>query len=197
MPRLDHARCEFQVVWLSDGRIFAIGGWNGHYNMNSVEMLIRKWKFEGETTGRWRPCSNMLTGRSYFAAVVLHDDVVIVAGGLNTDWEWLQSVELFTPSAAGDPSSTSQWTNLQPMQSAPRGACSGVLSDGFIFIFGSFFLPFICCCQFTNESFNKTIWFNAFRQLYLYRNGLHQNPTVPSFQDKCPRELVSNCFWMQ
>jgi len=137
MPPMERARCAFQVIWLSDGRIFAIGGWNDGEKLDSVEMLHREWAFDGETTGKWRQCSPMLAARDDFAAVALHGKVVLVAGGFSFNGMWLDSVDLFTPPpAAGDPCALGQWTNLQPMQSAPQSQCTGVFSGGVVFIFG-------------------------------------------------------------
>jgi len=135
MPAMETARLDFRVVWLPDGRIFAIGGWDG-IQLDSVEMLYRDWAFDGETTGTWRQCSPMLAARDDFAAVALHGEVVLVAGGCMSSGEWLDVVDLFTPPpAAGNPHALGQWTNLQPMQSAPRSWSIGVFSGGVVFIF--------------------------------------------------------------
>jgi len=123
MPPMKTKRAFFQVVWLPDGRIFAMGGAS-----NSVEMLHREWTFDGETTDQWRRCNPMRNARTNFSAVVLHGDVVLVAG--------VKSVELFTPPpAASDMRAMGQWTNLQLMPSFPSYTSSGVFSDGGVFIF--------------------------------------------------------------
>jgi len=130
MPPMETARRDFQVVWLPDGRIFAMGGWD----LNSVETLHREWAFDGETTGQWRRCSPMLKARADFAAVVLQGDVVLVAGGDSS------TVELFTPPPAADgPRALGQWTSLQPASGFQSvfSSFTGVFSDGVVFIFES------------------------------------------------------------
>jgi len=135
MPHMETARTNFQVVWLPDGRIFALGGENAGC-LKSVEMLNREWQFEGQTTGEWRQCSCMLTARRGFAAVVLHDEYVLVTGGQTCYGYCLASVDLFTPPpAVNDPYAVGQWTCLQSMQSVPSDFCTGVFSGGAVFIF--------------------------------------------------------------
>lgn len=143
MPPMEIERCRFQVVWMPDGHIFAIGGSNADGDAtNSVETLRCEWASDGETSENWRQCSPMLKKRSDFSAVVLHGDVVLVAGGVSC------AVELFNPPpAAGDQCDLGQWTNLEPMHSSTCFwslfcPCFAVLSGGVVYIFGTFrFLP--------------------------------------------------------
>lgn len=134
---LGEARAAFQIVWLSDGRTFVLGGLGEtEYCLSSVEMSMCKWNGDGETGGEtWQPMKPMLTPRSHFAAVVLRNEAVLVAGGKTYDDELHKSVELFSPPASCDVRSLGQWTSLQPMVRAP-GLCSGVSSAGVIFIVG-------------------------------------------------------------
>lgn len=143
MPSLATSRAYFQVVWLGNGQIFAIGGYNGKNRLNTVEELNREWGFEGETTQRWRKCGSMFTARSDFTAVVLHQNIVFVAGGDTINGDWLEGVEIFTPPVADDPRALGQWTVIQPMPSPPEGLCSGVFSNGAVFIFGMLFSSFL------------------------------------------------------
>lgn len=136
MPRLKTPRSCFQLVWLSDGRIFAIGGYNGSY-LSSAEMLIREWTSDGQMTGQWQECISMLTKRADFAAVALRDAAVLVAGGDATSGGWLDRVELFVPPTMGYPRALGQWTEIQPMPSSPRRLCSAVFSNDAVFIFGT------------------------------------------------------------
>lgn len=134
MPSLETARTGCRVVWLPDGRVFAIGGWAGRDRLNSVEMTRREWSSEGAAAGNWRNVARMLTARSHFAAVVVHD-LILVAGGWTTGHVVLSSVELFTPPAAADPQALGQWTGMQPMPS-PMLCLAGVASGEAVFVFG-------------------------------------------------------------
>lgn len=135
MPQMEVGRWNFQVVWLPDGCIFALGGFSAGW-LRSVEMLHRAWAFDGNTTDQWRRCSDMLVERSNFAAVLLHNEMVLVAGGQKPSGNWHESVELFIPPAAYDLHALGQWTNLQPMHFTPRSTCTGVYLDGIVIIFG-------------------------------------------------------------
>jgi len=135
MPDMLKERSNFRVVWMKDGRIFTIGGYYGYNSVNAVEMLYHEWSLDTQSTDSWRQCNGMLKARSDFAAVVLHEEVVIVAGGWNAMWNYIDSVELFSPPAVDDSRALGQWTSLRPMQSTPQSACSGAFSDGVLFIF--------------------------------------------------------------
>jgi len=137
MPSLDRASADCQVVWLTDGRVFAIGGYagGGEY-LNSVEMTIREWSSESAAARIWRNVARMLTARYLFAAVAVHG-LILVAGGETTGQVNLSSVELFTPPPAADPKALGQWTSMQPMPSS-MWCYAGVASGESVFVFDSF-----------------------------------------------------------
>lgn len=128
MPELQSPRYDFNVVWLPDGRIFAIGGFSGAH-LRSVEMLVRNWAFSGLTETSWRHITPMKSPRSDFAVVVWRD-VVLVAGGNS------ETIELLTPPALSEPRARGQWTEIRLIES-PLCGCTGALSDGNILIFGA------------------------------------------------------------
>lgn len=136
MPKMVSTRCEFQVIWMTDGRIFAIGGYSLG-RLNSVEMLNREWTCRGETTGEWRRCGCMLAARCDFTAVTLRDEVVLVTGGLTNDRTLHDSVELFVPPAASTIRDVGQWTTIHPPKRSPTRTCSAVFVDGVVLIFGT------------------------------------------------------------
>lgn len=154
MSQMETVRYDFQVVWLPDDRIIAMGGFNGRTRLDTVEMLTHERAFDDKTTGKWRQCSSMLTARDDFAAVVLRDELVLVAGGHDVGMR-LNSVELFTPPAVGDLHALGQWTNLQPMQSVPGSTCNGVFSDGVVFIVGIYFFFVLLVSRYFHQKQDK------------------------------------------
>jgi len=133
MPSLKMGRSNCRVVWLPDGRVFAIGGYDERGFLNSVEMTRREWSSEDAPAGDWRNVARMLTARPEFAADVVHG-LILVAGGFTTGFLRLSSVELFTPPAAADPQALGQWTAMQPM-SSPIACFAGVASGEAVFVF--------------------------------------------------------------
>lgn len=69
------------VVWMKDGRIFTISGSYAGESLNTMEMLCHEWGLEMQSTRSWRQCNGMLNTRSDFPDVMLHEEVIIVAGG--------------------------------------------------------------------------------------------------------------------
>lgn len=128
MPSLCMSRSSFQVIWLPDGAIFAIGG-NG---TNTVEMLVREWGYDGNTSTAWRQVASMLNNRSSFAAIVVCENRILVAGGYGNN----ESVELFTPPKVSERYANGQWTAIELKTSIPESACSGIIADGIVLIFG-------------------------------------------------------------
>jgi len=126
LPSLDVARHLLRIVWLPDGRAFAIGGGDGKQMCyNNVEMMTCGWNTDWVGDSVWRKVAEMLNARSVFAAIVLHD-LVFVAGGKTTGGVVISSVELFTPPAVDDQLALGQWTDIQPMLS-PMYCFSGVV----------------------------------------------------------------------
>lgn len=137
MPSLNVARYFLQVIWLKDGRLFTIGGFdNDNKALNTVEMMTRVWNSGAEQKTGWHLVAPMLNARCLCAAVLIHN-VIIVAGGRITGDQKIASVEIFTPPAADDQQALGQWTNVQPMQS-PTESLGGVFYGGEVLVFGTF-----------------------------------------------------------
>lgn len=136
MPSLAVARQGLRVVWLSDGRVFAIGG-NEKDNawFNTVEMITREWSTEGAGAGIWRNVAGMLTARTFFGSITMHN-LVLVAGGCTAGDATLSSVEVFTPPAATGTEDLGQWTGIKPMLS-PMTCFAAVVYDEAVFVFGT------------------------------------------------------------
>lgn len=135
IPCLNLARAACRVVWLPDGRIFAIGGYAGEKTgfSNSVEMTTREYFTDGVVARIWHNKARMLNARSTFAAVIAHG-LILVAGGWTVGNVKLSSVECFTPPAASDPSALGQWTSILSMPS-PMVCLAGVASGKAVFVF--------------------------------------------------------------
>jgi len=185
MASLETDRQNCQVVWLLDGRVFAIGGYDGDRYLNSVEMTRREWSSEGEAAGNWRNVARMLNARATFAAVVVHG-LILVAGGWTTGHGLLSSVELFTAPAAADPQALGQWTGMQPMPS-PMACLAGVASGEAVFVFGRLF--FLHAPSKVEPAMQKLPLFQVKLSHYmspsLSRPIIIENRALPSVSSKC------------
>lgn len=185
MPPMETARLDLKVVWLPDGRIFAIGGRDVN-DLNSVEKLSRGWAFNNETADQWSRCSSMLNARSAFSAVVLPDVTVLVAEGCG--WELTKNVELFIPPAPDDPQALGQWTQIQPMQSTPSSRSTGVHLEGIVFVFGK--LSQLSQNNAQRKSSKLSNEISCDICFFSNRRTIFQNPTILSFRDRCQREFL-------
>jgi len=121
-PRQSHA-----AVWLPNGQVLVAGGlaWNsslfGLYSIASAELY-------NPVTGTWQATGSMHESRDHFAAELLGDGTVLVAGGTlssyngtNNTFTSLATAEIYNPSTGNWIVTTDMPTNLPrigPLQSA-------------------------------------------------------------------------------
>lgn len=143
MPSLETARNACHLMWLSDGRIFALGGYDGINWFDSVEMINRCWTRDAKTStkGAWRHVAPMLHTRCLFAAVQIHG-VILVCGGFTNGGRNLASAEIFHPPPPGISKEMGQWTSIKPMKS-PMQCFGGVVFDDTVFVFGTLLLIYL------------------------------------------------------
>ncbi|KAK7792616.1 hypothetical protein R5R35_009149 [Gryllus longicercus] len=107
-------RSELGLAML-DGFVYAVGGWEGTYRLDSVE------RYDPETNS-WElvpPMKMAVTS----PAVVAHDGMLYV-----TDGDGIELVERFDPR-------TNTWTHLAPML-IPRSGSAACVLDGYIYVVG-------------------------------------------------------------
>jgi hypothetical protein len=113
-PRQSHA-----AVLLPNGQVLVAGGlaWDsslfGLYSIASAELY-------NPVTGTWQATGSMHASRDHFAAEVLGDGTVLVAGGIqssyngtNNTYTYLATAEIYNPS-------TGEWTMTADMPTSPR-----------------------------------------------------------------------------
>lgn len=93
-------RCHLSGLLHSDGRIYALGGHNGHQRLRSGEWYNFK-------TNSWHPIAEMSIARSD-ASACSHDNKIYIAGGQISDQFIQSSVEVYKPS-------DDTWTFIAPM----------------------------------------------------------------------------------
>ncbi len=98
-------RTRFAVAWLSDGRLFAIGGSAGCQGPTATVEMIES--TDTRSTGQWTYVAPLPNPRQCHAAAVIGGKVV-VAGGTDE-----RAVTLFTPPTHNN--STGQWTEMYPL----------------------------------------------------------------------------------
>lgn len=103
------------LVWLSNGFLIAIGGWNDQTDLRSVELMLRPWQPLGNTAQNWRFVSSMNNARTYMGTAVLKNRIIVAGGNSEASGtsECLGSVEIFTPPDSFD--GNGQWTSVQDM----------------------------------------------------------------------------------
>ncbi len=102
---MQRGRTRFAVAWLSDGRLFAIGGSTRCQGPTAtVEMLEC---VDAGSERQWSYVAPLPDPRQCHAAAAIGGKVV-VAGGTNQ-----RAVTLFTPPAHNNP--TGQWTEMYPL----------------------------------------------------------------------------------
>jgi N-acetylneuraminic acid mutarotase len=104
-----------------DGRIYAIGGYNGEY-LNVVEAY-------DPTTNCWTLRQPMNTARRASAAATGSDGFIYALGGYNGDTPSLETVEVYDPN--GD-----AWTFVSSMNTARFAVAAAIGPDGLIYAIG-------------------------------------------------------------
>ncbi|XP_004536140.1 kelch-like protein 28 [Ceratitis capitata] len=117
LPAMTHSRMNHSAALL-DGKMYAIGGFNGRTSLASVEVF--------SSTGGWREVRNMNTPRLNAAVVTLNGNIFIM-GGWN-EVQSINSVERYDPT-------TDNWTYCANM----NGSCifpGAAVHKGFIYVVG-------------------------------------------------------------
>ena len=117
-------RCYHGLV-SAQGKLFAIGGFNGHDGrLSSVECF-------DPSTRVWSNIAALSTARYDLAVAVLGDKLYAI-GGLDSEYQRLSSVECLDLSVPN-----SQWTTVAPM-TTPRYGMGAVGTGGKIYIAGGY-----------------------------------------------------------
>src|SRR6266850_4497044 len=107
---------------LHDGRVLVAGGADANFNPTWLASA----DIYDPITNSWHAAHPMSVARLYFAGGLLADGSVIVAGGLDSEFNLLQSAELYD-------SQHDSWTFTAQSLSAPRAAMAGaVVGSGFV-----------------------------------------------------------------
>ena len=117
---MENRRCYVSVSELK-GKLYCIGGYNGHLRFNTVECF-------DPTTNQWVMVQPMNRVRSDACAVTF-EDKIIVLGGFNGE-EIHQSIEIYDPES-------DEWT-FGPQMSQPRSGLKAVVLNNKIYVIGGF-----------------------------------------------------------
>ncbi len=116
-PRNSHA-----AILLPDGRVLAVGGWDGIRTLASAELYDPR-------TQAWTPTGAMSSTRAYPTATLLPNGQVLVTGGWDNAGAALASVELYDPAA-------DRWSAAAPMSLARAGHTATLLPTGKVLVVG-------------------------------------------------------------
>jgi hypothetical protein len=117
-----------EAILLSDGRVLVVGGWGGSENPGRPNKGAELYDPE---TNTWTPASRTRDGHAWFAAGLLPDGRVIVAGSGDGGYGGSRSVEVYDPA-------TDTWM-LAPDMLAEHGYHRGVvLGDGRFLVVGGY-----------------------------------------------------------
>ncbi len=122
---MNKARGDFLMIKLLDGRVLAMGGDDDCVSPRKTARA----EIYNPATGTWTEVAPMHNARAHFAAVLMSDGRVFVAGGDN-DTQQLKAAEIYNPS-------TNQWTQVPAMANArfhPLGDGAFLLSTGQVLI---------------------------------------------------------------
>lgn len=105
-----------------DGKIFAIGGYDGRRSLPVVEVYDL-------ATDTWQSGAALATPRDHLAAVTVDNKIYAIGGRLDLDYKRnLAVVEEYDPSAG-------RWREVAPMLTARSGIAAAVL-DGMVVVVG-------------------------------------------------------------
>ncbi len=138
-------RTNFGLVWVPDGRIFAIGGNTGPEGTTATVEMLDRCDVQSATTSTatWSYVAPLPTARQCHAVTFL-EGKVIVAGGIG-----VRGVECFRLPSGVD--KIGQWTSIYPLPKPMDLLALLPLDFGFIGIckapsYQNLFLPAIKCC---------------------------------------------------
>lgn len=121
------ARDSLAAVGGSDGRIYAIGGFNGNGNGNTVLNTVEAYT---SSSNSWSTVASMPTARYGLAAVAGADDRIYAIGGYNGN-TFLHTVEAYTPSS-------NSWSAVASMPTARFSLAAVAGADGRIYAIGGY-----------------------------------------------------------
>jgi hypothetical protein len=127
-PAMSVPRALHSSVRLADGRILVAGGTSvsdGAFALASAEIY-------NPSTGTWTPTGSMATSRNVFAAVLLPDGRVLIAGGSKGregDYASTANCEIYNPS-------TGIFTPAAPMTKTRNYPGATLLADGRVLVAG-------------------------------------------------------------
>jgi kelch-like protein 10 len=117
---MQNRRCYVSVAELQ-GKVYCIGGYNGHLRFNTVECF-------DPNTNQWTMVKPMNKVRSDACAVAF-DNKIVVLGGFNGE-EIHQSIEIYDPES-------DEWI-FGPTMSQPRSGLKAVVLNNKIYVMGGF-----------------------------------------------------------
>lgn len=137
IPPMNEARYEHTAIYLGYGRILVAGSKNYDKGMTSCE-IFEPQEFTGPTVtgtgqevlsyGVWRYTGSMKVPRGRHTATLLHDDRVLVTGGVS-NYSPTTSCEVYDKL-------TQRWTQVAPMNIPRTGHTATLLPDGRVIVTG-------------------------------------------------------------
>lgn len=121
LPPLHMPRYRFAAALGPDGRVYAIGGWNGRSTMSSVEVYTPR-------TNTWRSSVSLPQAEESAAATVTHNRVV-VAGGTDGNASYYNDLFVFDGH---------RWSNGSPMRTPRADFGLVVNTQGQLYAFGGY-----------------------------------------------------------
>ena len=125
MANLKSARDAATAVWLSDGRLFVIGGKTADRSTlkwtNNVEMCVCPWNATSSTQPEWSLATPMPSALELPQACFFQDTIVVVGSGD-------EGTGTFCPCLTMDTRREGQWTAVQSLP--VHGELKSLLSTG-------------------------------------------------------------------
>lgn len=137
-PCLNTARHSHRVIWIPDGRLFAIGGAQETVSLNSVEMIICPWNSAKKALAEWRIVAPMQSVRNKFGAALIRGWIIVAGGNQLPGVQCIDIVEMFTPPSIDNPQDMGQWTFLNKLPQKMLVSSAVVFQDD-VYVFGESF----------------------------------------------------------
>jgi N-acetylneuraminic acid mutarotase len=119
-------RSALAAVTAPDGRVFAIGGWNGGGVLGSTYASV---EIYSPATNRWTQGAPLSIARDAHAAAVDADHIYVVGGATGNDMPPIASLEIYD-------FDTGTWHAGAPMPTARQGLCAIAAPNGKIYAIG-------------------------------------------------------------